>query len=275
MPAGDLVAVVVDPVRRQLEATLAPLWPAPAVAGAGALIPAVAVATVGVLLARAAQARAAVREPELAGGVGDGVLSAGAVTVAAALLVWIARHPSAQFHELFARGDHLVFAVLVGFVLVRASPAWRPWLATLLSLGFLCQYSGPLAVGVGLAAGLVGFVAVRASAGRPWVLVVVHAAIGLAVYRLCWRMRGHDLIGALQTYGLFSFLFLRQISFAVGASQGRAGGIGNYLCYLVFYPGVTGPLGGPEVWSEFARRNLGDRTDADYAWAARRVVRGM
>src|SRR5438045_9014740 len=34
----------------------------------------------------------------------------------------------------------------------------------------------------------------------------------------------------------------------------------------------AGPLGGPEVWSEFARRNLGGRTSPDYPWGARKVV---
>jgi D-alanyl-lipoteichoic acid acyltransferase DltB (MBOAT superfamily) len=117
---------------------------------------------------------------------------------------------------------------------------------------------------------------VRVLAGRPaWLLVVIQAAIGLVVYRLCWRMRGADLLVALHTYGLFSFLFLRQISWAVAARRGQAGGIGSYLCYLVFYPGVTGPLGGPEVWSEFSRRNLAGRTSPDYGWGARKVVHGM
>jgi hypothetical protein len=80
---------------------------------------------------------------------------------------------------------------------------------------------------------------------------------------------------ALQTFGLFSFVFLRQISFAVAACQGRRAGIASYLCYLVFYPGATGPLGGPEVWSEFSRRNLGGRTLPEWAWGGRKALYGL
>jgi len=107
------------------------------------------------------------------------------------------------------------------------------------------------------------------------VAVLAHSAIGIAVYGICWRIRAGNVLQALKAYGLFSFLFLRQISFAVAAYQGHAGGVASYLCYLLFYPGATGPLGGPEVWSEFSRRNFGGRTSPDYARGARKVVWGM
>src|SRR5213593_601919 len=155
MPAGDLLTVVVaDPVRLHLEAVLAPRLPASVVAGAGALVDAAAVAVLGVLLASAGRALATVRERQgdSRGGrlLGD-ALCTGGLVVAAALFTWIAWHPSTHIHEVFARGDHLAFAVLAGCALVRAPLPWRPWLVTLLSLAFLCQYSGPLAVAVALA----------------------------------------------------------------------------------------------------------------------------
>jgi D-alanyl-lipoteichoic acid acyltransferase DltB (MBOAT superfamily) len=106
------------------------------------------------------------------------------------------------------------------------------------------------------------------------VAVVTHAVLGLGVYALCWCLRAVDFLAGVYASGLFMFLFLRQISFAVSACQGRAGDLASYLCYLLFYPGVTGTFGGPEVWSEFSRRNLSGRTAADYPRALRSVVRG-
>ena len=43
---------------------------------------------------------------------------------------------------------------------------------------------------------------------------------------------------------------------------------------MSFYPGLTGIFGGPEVYAEFARRNLTRRPTIDYPHAARRVVIG-
>lgn len=279
MPAGDLLTFVTEPVRRHVERVLGPGLPASVVAGVSALVDVTALVALGVLLAAAGRAVATGQDGqarERGGWLAGAALPAGGAVVAAGLLVWIVWHPSAQFHEVFARGDHLAFALLAGLALARTPLRWRSWLVTVLSLGFLCQYIGPLAVAVAVTAGLLGFAAVQSPSGRkPWAAILVHAAIGLGVYGLCWQMRAHDFLGAVYIFGLFAFLFLRQISFAVAACQGRAGDIGSYLCYLVFYPGVTGVFGGPEVWSEFSRRNLSGRTSPDHTWGARGVARGM
>jgi hypothetical protein len=278
MPAGDLLAVLVDPARTQLETLLAPRLPGPVVGGLRDLVDVVAIVGLGGSLAAAGRVlgRAPEAEPPGASGRMTGALRVLSLAVAAALLAWIGAHPGAAFHELFIRGDHLAFAALTGWTLVRAPLRWRPWLVSALSVAVLSQYSGPLALGVALAAGLTGFAAATSPVGRrAWAVVLVHATIGLVVYTFCWRMRTGSFFQALHVYGLFAFLFLRQISFAVAAYHGGGGSIGGYLCYLVFYPGVTGIFGGPEVWSEFSRRNLSGPARPDYARAPRSVVRGM
>jgi hypothetical protein len=248
--------------------------------GTSALVDAGMVALLGVALARSGRAVAVARaRGEAATGAGWRTLDRFSVlglVGAGALFGWIVRHPTPHFHQLFARGDHLAFALLLGWVVVRMPLAGRPWLVAAVSIVWLVQYSGPLAIAVALAAGLLGYAALRLPAvRRPWPAVALHAALAVAVYRFCWHVRGTNVLEALQVYGLFSFVFLRQISFATATLHARPAGVGGYLCYLTFYPGITGPLGGPEVWSEFARRNLGTRTEADYDWAARKVVRGM
>ena len=275
MPADDLVTALVHPVRLRLEAVLAPHLPADLATAVGALVDAGAVALVGVTLARAGRALASA-EPRAKPSPVRGVAAMTGAVAAIALFLWILRHPSTHFHELFARGDHLAAALLLGLLIVRAEPGWRSWLVTALSAFWLLEYSGTLATAVSVGAALIGFAALALPAlRRGWPAVALHAGIAIVVYGLCWQIRRDDVLAALRVYGLYSFVFLRQISFAIAAAEGRAGGVGSYLCYLLFYPGATGALGAPEVWSEFARRNLGTRTNADYEWASRQVVRGV
>jgi D-alanyl-lipoteichoic acid acyltransferase DltB (MBOAT superfamily) len=78
----------------------------------------------------------------------------------------------------------------------------------------------------------------------------------------------------MQMYGLFSFVILRQISAAVAMRAGDRPPLGSYLCYLTFYPSNAGLLGGPEVYPDFARRNLQAPPRMNHRAVASRVARG-
>src|SRR5262245_33604277 len=110
MESPDLLQVVTRPVRSALLAVLAGLVPPAVLTAAGELVDAAAVVLLAHALVYAVGALDRGRGDDAAGqGDAARVLVAGAL--AGALLAWIARHGSAQFHEMFARGDHVAFAV--------------------------------------------------------------------------------------------------------------------------------------------------------------------
>ena len=66
-------------------------------------------------------------------------------------------------------------------------------------------------------------------------------------------------------------MLLRHISFVVETRRGRPAGLGNYLCYLFFYPSF---IGASEIYSEFHERNLSGGV-YDYRFAGYKIVTGQ
>lgn len=197
-------------------------------------------------------------------------------TIAAALLLWwIFLHPAPTLADLFTRADHLAFSALAGGALAGAKPVIRAWALALLSLGFLWLYSGTVAPLVVLAAIVVGYSSLKPrNGGRP--RAVVLACVAVAVYGVAFTLhRLGFLFHGLQTFGLFSLIFLRQISAAVAMATTARPAFGSYLCYLTFYLGGFGPIGGPEVYADFARRNFRATLHYDPRTAARKMFWGV
>ena len=173
-----------------------------------------------------------------------------------------------------AAGRRGAFPV-AGCTLGAGSLARQKWVLAVLSLGFLVQYSGPLAVAAVLLTCLAGFATLHTAWGRQALgATLIHCVLFAGFYLFCWRLRSTDLMRALQTHGLSFFVFLRHVSFVVEVCGGAAISLNNYLCFLVFYPGASGPLGSPEVYADFARRNLVGPRHQDYPLAARKVIVG-
>ncbi len=279
MGGHDLLKSLAEPLRDALRATLlARALPLSTVTALVELFDAAAIALLAIILARGAAALLAAagelsvtpwRRRTL------NALFALSALAAAALLPWIVSHRTPNAHEMFARWDHLAFAALAGCALSRLPLESRKWVLVLLSLAFLAPYSGPLALGVVLGANLLAFVALGFPAARRTApAVLVHGGLIVAVYALCWRIRPHAFFQAAHIYGLFSFLIFRQISVAAAIRAGERPRLSSYLCYLSFYPSNAGLLGGPEIYTDFARRNLGARTHHDYRSAATKIARG-
>ena len=269
----DLLKRLIDPLRDALAAALAAHGLTPAqVTTLVELLDVAGVAGIGAVSAplaarlQAAASRSADRSAAAAAPIAIAGLAA------AGLLGWILSHPVPQLLDLFRRWDHVVFSALAGGVLAAVPRAIRTWALTLLSIAFIWQYCGPVATPIVMGASLVAFATLgwragNRGAGNAFVLPL----LGIAVYSVCWHLRRTAFFDALQTFGLFSFVFLRQISAAVTLSGSARPAFGSYLCYLTFYPGGFGLVGGPEVYSDFARRNLGDQLHHDPARAARGV----
>jgi hypothetical protein len=273
MGGRDLLKIPVEPLRDALHAALAAGGLPPAlVAALVGLLDVIGVVAVGVLMlpvvtrlyARAAgraQVEAAARTDWLRVAAGLG---------AAVLFGWIVSHPAAQLTELFARWDHVAFSALAGGVLAGAAPAARVWALTVLSVVFMLQHFGAVATPIVLAAGLIAFAALGRGAASAWVL----AALWLAIYVACLLLRAKFLVTAVQISGVYAFIFLRQISAAVSVAGATRPALGSYLCYLIFYPGAYGLIGGPEVWSDFSRRNLSGQLHHDPRRALRDLAVG-
>jgi D-alanyl-lipoteichoic acid acyltransferase DltB (MBOAT superfamily) len=278
MRSADLLARVIAPLRIALVAALeAQGWPAAAVDAIAELLDFAGVAVVGALMvlvaarmcaadtAPAATQRSAART----------VVRSLAAAVAAALLVWMLVNPSAHVGELFTRADHIAFSALVGALLAGASPARRAWALTVLSVAFIWRYCGSVASVITLVTIALSYAALGERDGSvARRKTVALAALGLAAYAVCLWLRRTWFTDGLQTFAILSFVFLRQISAATALSGAPRPPLSNYLCYLTFYPGGFGPLGGPEVYADFARRNLGARLHHDAQRAARGVVWG-
>ncbi len=278
MGGPDLLKNLFDPLRAALRAALAARGMAPAeVTALVELLDVAGVALLGTAMAPlAAHLYAAAASRRTAGrsaAAGAAIVLAG--LAAAALLGWILSHPAPRILDLFTRWDHVVFAALAGGVLAGAAPAARAWALSLLSVAFMWQYCGRVATPIALGASLVAFAALGwRGGGRGPGSALVLGLVAVTVYCVCWQLRHTAFFDALQTFGLFSFVFLRQISAAVGLAGSARPAFGSYLCYLTFYPGGFGPLGGPEVYADFARRNLGGRLHHDAGRAARGVAWG-
>lgn len=194
-----------------------------------------------------------------------------AAIVAGALLWWIVRHPSHNIIEFLTRWDHVVFSALAGGVLASATPAVRLWALGLLNVVVMWQYFGPVATPVVLGAIGVTFAALGLRGASAAAAV---GGLGTVMYGLCWYLRSTAVGHGVQTFGLFSLIFLRQISAAVAVAGARRPPLGNYLCYVTYYLGGFGPVSGPEVYADFSRRNFGPRLHYDPMGAARSVAWG-
>jgi hypothetical protein len=273
MGGSDLLKLPLEPLRAALYTALAARGIPPGLLSAALdLFDAVGVLVVGALMlpivshlyGRARAGSAAPRRWWL-----DRSLVVAAVA-AAALLTWIVSHPAAQLTGLFTRWDHVAFSALAGGVFASTSLRVRVGTLSLLSVTFMLQHFGPVATAVVLTANLIAFAAI----GRRGAGAVVLAAIWLAIYALCLLLRAQFFVTAVSTSGLFAFVFLRQISAAVTLAGAPRPAFGSYLCYLIYYPGAYGLIGGPEVYADFARRNLAGQLHHDPRRALRDLAVG-
>jgi D-alanyl-lipoteichoic acid acyltransferase DltB (MBOAT superfamily) len=195
--------------------------------------------------------------------------------VAGPLLWWLLRHPSPVVFETFTRADHVAFAALAGCALARVPLELRRWTFVLLSVAFLLPYYGSQALAVVLVTNALAFLALRRSIfQRPGPIVALHVVLFGALYVVSLWLRPRNLLQAMQMYGLFSFVFFRQISAAAAVRAGERPALSSYLSYLTFYPSNAGLLGGPEIYGDFARRNLHAPPRLDARPVLTRVVRG-
>jgi D-alanyl-lipoteichoic acid acyltransferase DltB (MBOAT superfamily) len=280
MTGDDLLQRLTEPVRAALGQTFAAAGAPP-----GVVIALVALSDVATmmllasLLARGAMALRAAVETPAPGRPSPrrsvDVLFLASGFAACPFLWWILHHRSAVIYEVFTRWDHLTFATLAGCALSRLPSAGRTWSLVILSLVILAQYGGRFALAGVLTAHVVVFAALHVPAARrTGPTVALHAGLIAFLYTLCWWLRPRNPLQAIQVYGLFSFLILRQISVAVAMRAGNRPSLRGYLCYLSFYPSNSGLLGGPEVYDDFARRNLGTRMHYDYPAVAAKIARG-
>lgn len=194
-----------------------------------------------------------------------------AAVAAGALLWWVVRHPSRNIVDFLTRWDHLAFCALAGGVLASATPAVRLWTLALLNVIVMWQYFGTVATPLMLGAVVVAYGAVGWRGGSA---ALALGGLGSVVYGVCWYLRGAMVGHGVQTFGLFSLIYLRLISAAVALAGAQRPPLGAYLCYLTYYLGGFGPVSGPEVYADFSRRNFGLRLHYNAMGAARSVAWG-
>jgi hypothetical protein len=200
-------------------------------------------------------------------------LRAACAVLAIGFAAWLVRNPSPGFEALFSRWDHLALAGVAGIAL-EGLAAWRKSALVALSLWIVVQYAGWHAVVAVGAACLAGTLLVRGPLrGRPRLLAAVQATLFVAVYTWALQLRTDGTFAALQVQGLLAFAMLRQASFLVEAVRAPRRLV-DWATYMTFYPGLFGLFGGPEVYSEFSRRNLVRDGAPDPRRALRRVAAG-
>jgi hypothetical protein len=277
VPQEDLLRGAVQPVNDYLGAFLATnSWSPKAT---GALVGLAQVAEVAVFIGVLGMLCAGLRSLAVGADgtirrdrLGDALIAAAALA-ACALFYWSVRVPSTDISSLFGRWDHLAFCAATGFVISRVGTEGRKWILTGLSAYFMIHYTGRTPMAVVTGGGLIGFAALRLpGTTRPWPTAFVQAGILASVSAICWMMRSRNLLEALSTQGAFGFVLLRHISFVVEARRGLRARLGDYLCYMLFYPSF---IGASEIYSEFAERNLSGATHYDYRTAVTKIVLGQ
>ncbi len=199
----------------------------------------------------------------------------GSLVIAAALLGWLLSVPSDAIWLLFRRFDHAAFCLFAGLGFAQLGPSWRKLALATLSLLILTGYAGTPAVVAVFGACAGGYALLHLPGGRrPRNALLLQGAVMSAAYAYALTLRAGSPTDALETHGLIFLVFLRHISFVVTACKQEIGSPPDYLCFLSFYPGANGPVGGPEVYQEFSRRNLRARTHFDLPRAGRMMVRG-
>lgn len=204
------------------------------------------------------------------------VVAAGAALVAAGLGLWIALHPSDQFDSLFTRWDHLLLAGAAGLALTACPPAARKWCLAGLGFAVLLQYAGLPAVALATALAGAGLGIMHSSwRGDTRRVALLQAALIAAAYGAAFWLRSRDVFTGMYVQGLLAFFTLRHISLMVSAHRGGPPPLADCAAYLAFYPGIMGFFGAPEVYDEFARRNLARPAGVQHRAAARRIVEGV
>lgn len=272
MRSPDLLRLLTDPLREGLRADADGLGLTAAQATAVVdLLDVAGVAAVAFLLVPVVSRLYARAERAVAGGSHNDPARLVAAGAAGALLWWIVRHPSRDIIAFLTRWDHLAFCALAGGVLASATPALRLWTLALLNVMVMWQYFGGIATPSMLGAIVVAYVALGLRGGAA---AIALGGVGSIVYAVCWYLRTTMIGHGVQTFGLFSLIFLRQISAAVALAGAQRPPLGAYLCYLTFYLGGFGPVSGPEVYTDFSRRNFGTRLHYNPMGAARSVAWG-
>lgn len=270
----DLLRRLAGPVLEPLRAALAGAGlPGPLHAGFLALLDALvfAVPALAVLAASALDARAAARGA--AARQAAAVASAG---VAAALGAWLLAHPSPTFDGLILRPDHLAFAGFAGLALAALAAEQRKWALAAVSAAALLAYAGLLAIAAAAAttAVAIGLLHTRIRERRT-LAVAAQVAVVAAVYALAATLRSLDFYSAWRLQGLLAIWLLRHVSLVVSAMRNGPPPPADCAAFVTFYPGAMGLMGAPEVYDEFARRNL-TRPAAPSPWtAARQLAEGQ
>jgi D-alanyl-lipoteichoic acid acyltransferase DltB (MBOAT superfamily) len=184
------------------------------------------------------------------------------------LLVWILGHPTPHVHQLVSRIDHLFMAVLLGASLSRTSLALRTTVLTILSLALLVAHFGWRPVVICGASALLAWAALQPEAlrGRRATVVTQSGALGFGAAGLLF-VREHNFFAALLAQGLFAFLLLRQVSFAVEVRRGRSAAFRDWACYQGFYLSSFAS----QLYDEFHDWNLATRP----TFAPRAVAAGL
>jgi hypothetical protein len=191
--------------------------------------------------------------------------------LAAALAVWIVRHPGQGFEIALARGDHLLLAGFGGAAL-RALPApHRMRVLVACSLGTLVLLAGPIPVGLVLAGMGSGVAAQRlGKTAAPGRAAVAQATIMSATLAACWVAWTYDHRIGLGAQGLFAFMLLRHVSWVIDVRRGAEGELLDYWCYQLFYPCCYGAT---ERYADFRTRNPDPGAFVDDALMFRAAVR--
>jgi hypothetical protein len=254
----DLLARPLQPLLDRLFGAL--------IAGGWSAAAAQAAADLAALAALALFVLAAVR----LGAALRGALRPLAAVGAGALLLWLVAQPSPHLHVLVGRADHLLFCAFAGAALYGAAPAARAWAIALVSLLFLARTQSGPALAVVAAGSAAGYTLLRLDRTAGTARTVLgQGAVLAATFAGCWALRGANLLVALEAQGLFAFMLLRHVSFAIDARRGQPAPPSHYLCYMAFYPPC---IGASELYGEFCRRNLAAETHYRYAAAARTLV---
>ncbi|MFI5010664.1 MAG: MBOAT family O-acyltransferase [Solirubrobacterales bacterium] len=196
--------------------------------------------------------------------------------VAAFLALWLLQHPSDHFDALFGRWDHLAFAGAAGLAITVLGGAQRKWWLAALSGSILLQYAGPLALSVvvGLTAAGILLWHTRLRSHRR-TMIAAQGALVVAAYGGAFWLRTWNFPEAARVQGLLTFWLLRHISLIVRTARSGPPPIADCGAFMAFYPGAMGLLGAPEVYDEFARRNLARPPALHHRRAARRIIEGV
>jgi len=274
----DLLKRLVGPVLTALRALLATTaMPDPIRAALAQLLEASGlIAVAGVLAALGILGSRETTAPAQHGNPVRQKIAVASGVAAVALGLWLLRHPSTQFDDLFARWDHLAFAGLVGLALTTLPAAQRKWCLAAVSLGMLLQYAGLVAVGLVGGFTVIGVALLHTRIRSNLRLtIVLQVALAVAVYGITFWLRRRDFTTAARLQGLLTFWLLRHISLIVSALQTGPPALADCAAFIAFYPGAMGWLGAPEVYGEFARRNLVRPATVNHRKAARRVAEGV